>query len=409
MEQTEADLIAAVRELARTKLVERAARHDREGAFVADNVAELQALGVTGMFVEKAFGGLEVSTETQTRIVEEVAYGCGSTAVALNMHLFTALALQGMPPLPFREPILREVAKGALMCGPVSIPSGEVDNRGSGLVFRDEGDTFVVNGRVGFASMSEGATYVFATGTIPHEGGEPDFVIAFPRLDAPGLRNLKNWDAMGFRATASHDLAFEEVRIPKSEGFAIPLAMLRALGAAGAGQSGMALTRAKGVLGILAIWQGLAQAAFDFTVDYVQKRHGMVAGESTLFGSIGYRAAEPWAQMGLGEMEHWVSTGRILLYDMARRCDEAAKGDQQAFNREMVRVVYHLRRMSEEVSAGAMRTCGAHAYVRSRSLERIFRDMVGSNVMAWKTDQLRQTLGQAALGMPIAIGGPAPA
>ena len=56
-----------------------------------------------------------------------------------------------------------------------------------------------------------------------------------------------------------------------------------------------------------------------------------------------------------------------------------------------------------------MRVCGAHAYVRSRPLERIFRDMVGGNVMAWKTDELRQTLGMGALGLPIRIGGPAPA
>jgi alkylation response protein AidB-like acyl-CoA dehydrogenase len=79
------------------------------------------------------------------------------------------------------------------------------------------------------------------------------------------------------------------------------------------------------------------------------------------------------------------------------------------YTRAMVRTIYHCRRMSEEVAAGAMRVCGAHAYVRSRSLERIYRDMTGSNVMAWKTDLLRQTLGQGALGLPIQVGGPSPA
>ena len=72
----------------------------------------------------------------------------------------------------------------------------------------------------------------------------------------------------------------------------------------------------------------------------------------------------------------------------------------------MIRTIYHLRRMSEEVSAGAMRVCGAHAYVKGKPLERIFRDMVGGNVMAWKTDQLRLSLGQGALGLPVSLGGP---
>jgi hypothetical protein len=45
--------------------------------------------------------------------------------------------------------------------------------------------------------------------------------------------------------------------------------------------------------------------------------------------------------------------------------------------------------------------------VRNRPLERIFRDMVGGNVMAWKTDELVMSLGQSALGLPISFVGPA--
>jgi alkylation response protein AidB-like acyl-CoA dehydrogenase len=63
--------------------------------------------------------------------------------------------------------------------------------------------------------------------------------------------------------------------------------------------------------------------------------------------------------------------------------------------------------MSEELAQGSMKVCGAHAYVKSKPLERIFRDMIGGNVMAWKTDELQISLGQGALGMPITFVGPA--
>ena len=53
-----------------------------------------------------------------------------------------------------------------------------------------------------------------------------------------------------------------------------------------------------------------------------------------------------------------------------------------------------------------MRTCGAHACVSGSRLERI-RDMVGGNVMAWKTDPLVQRLGLSALGRDITLAGPA--
>ncbi|MFN0147738.1 MAG: acyl-CoA dehydrogenase family protein [Dehalococcoidia bacterium] len=410
MEQSELDLIAAVRELARTRFADRATASDRSGAFCRENVEDLLALRVPAMLFPKDVGGLGVSAETQLRVVEEVAYGDGSTGVALNMHLFTADALQGMPPFPRRNAVIEDMAKtGAMICGPVSIPSGEVDNRRSGLRFTDEGDSLVATGRVGFATMSEAAKYVFAVGTMAKgEGAEADMVLSFPELASPGITNLKNWDAMGYRSTASHDLQFEGFRVPKGEALVLPVAAVRMIAQAAAANPAMAAGRARGALGICAIWLGLAQAAYDFTLDYVGKRHGLVAGDGAVFGQPGYRSAEPWAQFGIGDMDHWLASGRIMLYDMVRRLNEPP-ASTNAFNLEMVRVIYHLRRMSEEVSAGAMRVCGAHAYVRNRPLERIFRDMVGSNVMAWKTDQLRQTLGQGALGMDITIGGPAPA
>jgi alkylation response protein AidB-like acyl-CoA dehydrogenase len=62
--------------------------------------------------------------------------------------------------------------------------------------------------------------------------------------------------------------------------------------------------------------------------------------------------------------------------------------------------------MAEEVTLGCMKVCGAHAYVRGRPLERIYRDLTGCVAMAWKTDLLKQQLGLGALGRPFVPGGP---
>jgi alkylation response protein AidB-like acyl-CoA dehydrogenase len=213
---------------------------------------------------------------------------------------------------------------------------------------------------------------------------------------------------MGMRGTASHDIVAEAVRIPKSDAMVVPAPILRAINEAQAKiVSVQNQHRSRGALGILAIWLGLAQAAFDFTLDYVGKRYGYLAGANLTGGAnVGYRSEQAWAQFGIGNMEHWLETGRIVLYDTIRRLDTPFESNQ-AFVRHLVRTVYHLRRMSEEVSQGAMKVCGAHAYTRNRPLERIFRDMVGGNVMAWKTDELQLTLGLGALGHPITFVGPA--
>ncbi|MGH2607631.1 MAG: acyl-CoA dehydrogenase family protein [Tepidiformaceae bacterium] len=406
----EQELIQAVRELSRTKFVERATAIDREGRFPKENVCELQDLGVTSMALPQEFGGLALSGPTQMKIIEEVAYGDGSTAVALNMHIIVSSFLVNFPPFPHRNAVLEDIGRNrALICGPGSVPSGGLDNRQAGFKAIDDGDDLVFNGKAGFASMSEGAKYTLLGGTVDRgEENEPDLAVTIPTLTTHGLKLMYNWDAMGLRGTASHDVVAEDVRIPKSEALVIPQAMLRAiLEAQGEQSTAETQRRALGALGITAIWLGLAQAAFDFTLDYVKQRHGYLAGAGGALGNQpGYRSDQAWAQVGIGNMEHWLQSGRIMLNDCIRRIEEPFDSVQE-FTRYLVRTVYHLRRMSEEVSQGAMKVCGAHAYVRNRPLERIFRDMVGGNVMAWKTDELQQTLGIGALGMPITFVGPA--
>jgi alkylation response protein AidB-like acyl-CoA dehydrogenase len=356
------------------------------------------------MLVPREFGGLGMGCEALVRVMDEIAWADGSTAVALNMHLLIAHFVAMMPPFPHQRAVLQDIARGALICGPGSVPTAELDNRKSGFRVREEGDELVFDGIAGFASMSEGATYAIIGGLIEaKEGDEPRVVMSFPRLDSPGVKNLRNWDAMGMRATASHDIRVEGLRVPRVEALIAPLSAMRE------GQQRitvpMAQRRSFGALGILGIWLGLAQAAFERTLEYVARRHGYLSGSGTLPG-VGYRSDEAWAQMGLGALDHWLGTGRIVLYDMVRRLDEPAES-LQAFTRDLVRTVFHLRRMAEEVAQGAMRICGAHAYVTGHPLERIFRDLVGANVMAWKTDQLQHLLGLGALGRPITLVGPA--
>ncbi len=410
MEKWEEDLVDQVRTLAREKFAPRAARHDREGSFAPENVAELKALGVPGMAIDPALGGRGASPECWLRIIEAIAYSDGSTAVALNMHLLIAGFIGTFPPFPRRNAVLEDVGKNnALLCGAGSVPSGEVDARTAGFTAREDGDEVVVNGRAGFASMSEGATYTLMGASVDRgEGNEPDIAIALPSMDTPGLRIMHNWDGMGLRATASHDIVAENARLPKSEVMIVPAAMLRMVRQAQASVTNPATQRqAQGALGICAIWLGLAQAAFDFTLEYVRERHGYLAGPAIDPAlSVGFRADQAWAQFGIGDMDHWLETGRGLLYESVRQLD-GEFATSQAFVRSLSRTVYHLRRMSEEVSQGAMKVCGAHAYVRSKPLERIFRDMVGGNVMAWKTDELQLSLGRAALGIPITFVGPA--
>lgn len=378
--------------------IERTAEADRLGQLSVENVRALQELGVTGMVVDPAHGEGGPGLDLIVRVTETLGYRDASTAVAMNMHWAGARALERLPAFPRRDEALDAIRRHeALVCGAFSVPTGSLDARTARLRCRPEGDDLVFSGRGGFGSMSDAATYAMVGAVVDGsaEAGEEQFAMTLGRFGEPGLINHGNWSAMGLRATGSNDIECNELRIPRADCLVAPLESMKARR-----QTDAAVV----AFGITGIWLGLCQAALDFTIDHVQHRYGYMAEGTFNPATTRFHSDEAWAQTAIGNMDHWLGTGRALLYDMIRRLDQY--DDEHKLTRDLVRTLFHLRRMAEEVSMGAMKTCGAHGLVTERPLERIFRDLIGGVVMAWKTDQLQQTLGVGALGRPIRFTGP---
>lgn len=399
-----ATLIEQVRELARGPFTERAAEADASGTLCRDNYAELSELGIPGLLLPEAFGGLEADGATFLKVIEEIAYGDASTAVVVNMHILIAGFANTLPPFPRRDEVLRACAAGDWVCGPGSVPSRELDNTTTGFRATEDGSDLVISGRGGFGSGSDNARFVFVAGLIPKEPVS-DLFVTFPEISDPAITNRGNWNAMGLRSTASHDVLVEELRVPRSDALVVPLSMLEI--AQQMQTQEQFQRRAIPALGILAIWLGNAKAMFDETVSYLGKRRGYLAtAGSPVGGSTETRDKQAWAQMELGEMDSWIGSGEAMLEHAIRQV-ETMYPDRQSFVRMQVRTTYQLRRMAEEVAQLGLATTGAHAYVKGSPIERLYRDLTGGNVMAWKTGELRRSLGLAALGEPIVIAGPA--
>ncbi len=397
-------LIQQVRELARGPFRERAADADRDGRLCVDNYNDLAELGIAGLLISEAFGGLEADGNTYIRVIEEIAYGDASTAVALNMHLLVVALASALPPFPQRDALLKACAEGAWCCAPGSIPSRELDNTTTGFSAVEDGSDLVISGRAGFASGSDAAQFAMV-GALVERPAEFDLVIAFPKLEHDAITNRGNWNGMGLRATASHDLVIDNLRIPRADCFVVPLSLLR-MGDQMIPQL-LWQRRALPGLGICAIWLGNAQAMFDETLEYLKHRRGYLAQANSPFGgSNETRSQQAWAQMALGDMDSWLASGRTMLYHAVQEV-ETSYPDRQSFVRMQVRTTHHLRRMAEEVAQTSIKTTGAHAYVKGHPLERLYRDLTGGVVMAWKTDELQHSLGLAALGEEITIVGPA--
>ncbi|GAB7004760.1 acyl-CoA dehydrogenase family protein [Nocardioides sp. AN3] len=367
---------------------------DRAGRMALSNVKALQDLGVVGLPASTRFGDAGPTLALSLAVMELIGRHDASSAVAINMNWSGVRGLKQLPSFPRRDEALTALrANRGAVCGAFSIPAAELDSRKARLSCRIRDGEVVLNGRAGFGSMSDAATHAMLGATVDgSDPADPAFVLTLGRFGEPGLIKHDNWSAMGMRGTGSNDIECRDLRIPVAECLVAPVSQFKQR------RTGDSAATA---LGIAAIWIGLSQAAMDFTVEHVHHRYGYMAEGAFNTSTTQYRADEAWAQIGIGNMDHWLGTGRELLGAVAARLD--AGEDVPA--RDLVRTLFHLRRMTEEVSMGAMKVCGAHGYLTAQKLERIFRDLVGGIVMAWKTDQLQQTLGVGALGRPVVFTG----
>src|SRR3954453_23802342 len=73
------------------QFTERAAEHDRENTFVAENFVLLRESGYTTLAIPEEFGGLGASLRQICYAQAELGRYCGATALAVNMHIYVTL------------------------------------------------------------------------------------------------------------------------------------------------------------------------------------------------------------------------------------------------------------------------------------------------------------------------------
>src|SRR5438552_846242 len=206
-----ADWVAVAAELA-PAFAARAAAHDVDDSFVADNYAELRRWRVFSAGVPAELGGGGASHAELCEVLRILAHGCSSTALALSMHTHQVL----IPVWRWRhdgapvEPFLRRLAAEELI---LASSGGSDWLAGSGRAEKVEGG-YRVTGRKIFASGSPAAD-LFSTMAVHDDPAEGPTVVHFMiPFDAPGVTLHDNWRTLGMRGTGSHDVTLDGVFVP---------------------------------------------------------------------------------------------------------------------------------------------------------------------------------------------------
>lgn len=325
---------------------ERAARHDDEDAFVAENYAALKAERFFSALVPAELGGGGVTHGEMCRALRKLATYCPSTALAVSMHqhLVAAAAFNHATGRPGAK-LLEAVADKEL----VLVSTGATDWLASnGVVVKDDRG-FRVDARKVFASGSPAGDMLISSAPYedPQEGWQ---VLHFPvPFSAEGVRIEENWRAMGMRGTGSHTVIYEDVFIP---------------------EEAVSLRRPRG--DFHAVWNVVLTVAMPLIMGvYV----GVAEAAAAIAREKAAKRPDPSATYLLGEMENALVTAQLA--------HDAMVGVTNDFNFEPVNVTANailirktiVAKASKQAVEKAMEAVGGVGYFRATGLERLLRDV----------------------------------
>ena len=254
-----------VREFAEAEVEPIAADIDKEHRFPVETVEKMAKYGMMGIPFPKKYGGAGGDEVAYAITVEELARVCGSTAVIVSAH--TSLCCwpiykygteeQKMKYLP---DLLQGKTLGAFG---LTEPNAGTDAGGQQTRADLDGDEYVLNGAKVFITNG-GYADVFVVMAMTDKakgthGGISAFIV---EKGDPGFSIGKTEDKMGIHGSSTTELIFQNCRIPKD----------RLLAKVGQGFKVALSTLDGGRIGIASQALGIAQGAFDVTVEYMKSR-----------------------------------------------------------------------------------------------------------------------------------------
>lgn len=387
------ELLALVHRLGAEKFAPRAARWDEEASFPFENYADLRAAGLLGLCVPADHGGLGADYATYMMVAAEIGRFCGATALTYNMHIcstmWTGVLADGVPmtesqraehaqrrELHFR----RVVQDGAVYAQPFSEGSAAAAGRAPfGTTARKVEGGWLVNGRKIFASLSGAADYYGVLCTEDKGDEKPDardtLYLAVPAT-SEGFAISGEWNPLGMRGTVSRNLTFQNVFVSDDEQL-----MPRGVYYRGAQTwPAMFFTLAPTYLGI-------ANAAYDFTVQYLR---GEVPGEPPV-----KRRMYPTKQIAVAQMRIQLEQLRSIFL---RAILEAGPNPTKDQRMRLYAAHYTVMEGSNDIARLAIRTCGGQSMMKHLPLERLYRDSrCGALMLPWTAELVLDRMGRETL------------
>ncbi|MBN2385510.1 MAG: acyl-CoA dehydrogenase family protein [Anaerolineales bacterium] len=343
------------REFAQAELEPVAARMDREddrGAFLA-NLKKMADLGFMGLNVRLEYGGAQIGAVAFSVAITEIARACAATAVTVSVSNMVAEVIQAIGSPEQRQAYIPRICSGEYAAGGFALTEAGAGSDAASMTTRAEaeGESWVLNGAKMFVTSAPYAG-IFAVWAVTDPQAAKGRGISCFLVEAgtPGLVIGRAEQKMGQHAAATHEVRFEDCRIPRGalmgklhDGYRI------AVGELAAGRIG---------IGSLALGVGLA--AMDYATRYARERvqFGRRISE---FQAVQWMIADAYTEL---------EAARLLLMNAAFRQEQG-----RTFTREASMAKLYATEAANRACYAALQMMGGYGYSREFPLERYARDV----------------------------------
>src|SRR3954463_4643480 len=377
-----------VRDFAEKEIAPHASQWDRDHHFPVDVVQKMGSLGLFGLTAPEQYGGADGDFTSLCVAIEEI----GRVDQSMGIPLEAAVGLGINPILTFgtdeqKDTWLPDLVEGTKLAGFGLTEPGAGSDAGATKTRAELRDgEWVVNGSKQFItnSGSEITSLVTVTArTGETEEGKAEISTIIVPSGTEGFTAEKAYDKLGWHASDTHPLSFEDVRVPEGN----------LLGGRGRGYAQFLATLDDGRVAIAPLAVGCIQACLDMSVRY--------AGERQTFGGpIGRKQGLAFQ---LADVEVMLHASRLLTYRAAAMKDSQRGGggaSMQEFKQAAAVAKLYTTESAVTATRIATQVFGGYGFMEEYPVARFYRDAKVLEI-GEGTSEVQRMLIARGVGLPV--------
>ncbi len=341
----------AAKDFTEQHLLPEVIERDTNRIFPTEQVKLMGELGFMGMMNDPAYDGGGMDTLSYVLVLEELSKVDASAGVICSVN--NSLVCWGLDAYGTHEqknkylkPLVTGKKLGAFA---LSEPEAGSDATSQKTTAIEKEDHYILNGTKNWITNGGTADYYLVIAQTHPELKHKGINVFIVEKGWDGFEIGPKEDKLGIRSSDTHSLIFNDVKVPKEnrigeDGFGFKFAMK---------------TLSGGRIGIAAQALGIAQGAYERSLEYSKVRKSF-GTEICNHQAIAFKLADMYAQ---------IEGARLLVYKAAVDKDQGKNYDLASATAKLV-----ASQAAMDVTIEAVQIHGGNGYVKEYHVERLMRD-----------------------------------